>query len=446
MIELVDTLPDINVQPAEYKRLLGFPRDYVLSGRPRELADWARDWYTKHGKPWVYARETTSLAMNNGSVVLDGVSFTSPRLQKTLQQPQAHGAILVAVSAGPEIEAEAQRVWLEEKPDEYFFLEIYGSAVVEHLTTMTGARLCAWAESHGMAVLPHYSPGYPEWDISQQPGLLDLLRRSNAAALPGPLLPGPVESLDSGMLKPKKSLLAVFGLTRYSEHVRKLTDLVPCENCSFSPCQYRRVPYRRSPEFSKVELKSRQNGSEVVETSLDDTIAESAEASAEIAPVLKLDATYFVNAKALRRWVTERLALTHNEDGTVDALFKYDGTTCSNMGRTLSFEYKVKIGPREQGYRILEMHCGPAANDDGHRFMCRYMSNAEHLMVAIDHEKPLLGQPLNDVLSWQRAAIAPACYCEPASRKHKWGIALETIHYAMVEREKTMAVDGKWKM
>ena len=26
MIELVDTVPDMNVQPAEYKRLLGYPR------------------------------------------------------------------------------------------------------------------------------------------------------------------------------------------------------------------------------------------------------------------------------------------------------------------------------------------------------------------------------------------------------------------------------------
>ena len=32
MIELVDTCPDVNVQPAEYKRLLGYPRDWV---RPR---------------------------------------------------------------------------------------------------------------------------------------------------------------------------------------------------------------------------------------------------------------------------------------------------------------------------------------------------------------------------------------------------------------------------
>ena len=33
MIELVDTFPDVNVQPAEYKRLLGYPADHVLDGR-----------------------------------------------------------------------------------------------------------------------------------------------------------------------------------------------------------------------------------------------------------------------------------------------------------------------------------------------------------------------------------------------------------------------------
>jgi hypothetical protein len=67
------------------------------------------------------------------------------------------------------------------------------------------------------------------------------------------------------------------------------------------------------------------------------------------------------------------------------------------------------------------------------------MTNSEHLMVAIDHEKPLLGQRLNDVLTWQRPLIGPACHCEPASRKHKWGLVLETIHYALARRESVTA-------
>jgi len=38
MIELTDTAPDIEVQPAEYQRLLGYPRAVVMSDRAQELA------------------------------------------------------------------------------------------------------------------------------------------------------------------------------------------------------------------------------------------------------------------------------------------------------------------------------------------------------------------------------------------------------------------------
>src|ERR1700728_3829827 len=100
MIELLDAFPDVNVQPAEYKRLLGYPRDVVPEGRARELTDWARRWYAKNGQPWVYARQADELKITNGSITIDGVSFTSSRLRKTLLDAQAHSAILVAVSAG----------------------------------------------------------------------------------------------------------------------------------------------------------------------------------------------------------------------------------------------------------------------------------------------------------------------------------------------------------
>ncbi len=78
-----------------------------------------------------------------------------------------------------------------------------------------------------MAVLPHYSPGYPEWSIEEQPRLLDLINRLQ------PKIPAPVEVMDSGMLRPKKSLLAVFGITRHVDRVQRLTELTPCENCSY---------------------------------------------------------------------------------------------------------------------------------------------------------------------------------------------------------------------
>ena len=53
-------------------------------------------------------------------------------------------------------------------------------------------------------------------------------------------------------------------------------------------------------------------------------------------------------------------------------------------------------------------------------------------------EKPLLGRPLDDVLSWSRPGGGPTCYCEGESRAQKWGLVLETIHYALVQREKAL--------
>ncbi|MEI9973271.1 MAG: hypothetical protein WDO73_15240, partial [Ignavibacteriota bacterium] len=53
-------------------------------------------------------------------------------------------------------------------------------------------------------------------------------------------LPGPLKTLWSGALVPKKSQLAVFGLTRHVDRVRRLADLVPCHNCSLANCQFRR--------------------------------------------------------------------------------------------------------------------------------------------------------------------------------------------------------------
>ncbi|MEI9973362.1 MAG: hypothetical protein WDO73_15760, partial [Ignavibacteriota bacterium] len=50
-------------------------------------------------------------------------------------------------------------MWLDEKPDEYFFLEIYASAVVEQLITLARSPPVRLGGPRNTGVLPHYSPG-----------------------------------------------------------------------------------------------------------------------------------------------------------------------------------------------------------------------------------------------------------------------------------------------
>jgi len=239
MFELTEKRPPVNVPETEYRRLLGYPPDREPAPRARELAETARQWYRENGRPWIYAREIEPVDWHDSRLTLAGVEFSSVRLRERFAEGEAHGAVLVAVSAGGECEEHARELWLEEKPDEYYFLESFGSAVAEHLVTVAAGRICAWAEENHLAVLPHGSPGFSGWNIADQGRLWNLIR----AGAPGGL-PGELEILDSGMPRPKKSQLAVFGLTHRLAKARRLSDLIPCEECSLAPCQFRRAPYR----------------------------------------------------------------------------------------------------------------------------------------------------------------------------------------------------------
>lgn len=62
-----------------------------------------------------------------------------------------------------------------------------------------GAKICEWADGQGMAVLPHYSPGYQGWDLRDQQAIYQLLLQQNGSES----LSAQLEILKSGILRPK---------------------------------------------------------------------------------------------------------------------------------------------------------------------------------------------------------------------------------------------------
>ena len=142
---------------------------------------------------------------------------------------------------------------------------------------------------------------------------------------------------------------------------------------------------------------------------------------AERTAVLDENARYSVNRKALKRWADERLSMNMHQDGSLEAVFRYDGTTCTNMGRPLTFHYNVKLGPHAEGYPIREQRCAPAPGDTGHTHMCQYIENPDGVMGAIEREKPLRGERLNAVLAWRREASGAGCFCEACEPQSQMG-------------------------
>lgn len=422
--ELLDRHPDTDVQDSEYRRLLGYPRHHVPAERAQELAAWARQCYAEKSRPWVYVREV-DLEVGDGRLRIGGQDFDSPTLCERLRRVSAQHVMLVAISAGGGAEDHARQLWQESKPDEYFFLETYSSAVVEHLVAVTSSRICDLAARDGFAVLPHYSPGYAGWDVADQPKLFDLITGTDGGSFPAEL-----EVLASGMLKPKKSLLAVFGIAPPFSGALDAARLIPCENCSFQRCQYRRAPYRPAAYAPEREAA-------IGERDTEPPLAQRAGR-----PALDSLPAYSLNSRALRKWAQERLDLTQLADRRLEARFRYEGTTCSNLGRPLAFDYHVTLGAPEDGYPIIAARCQPAPADTGHRSMCAYLDDPESLMRAVVDGMPLLGRPLNDVLTWKRQPRPSGCYCDPDSRTHKWGLVLEVIHYALSQLDAEIAASA----
>lgn len=416
MLEFYEIAPNTEVLESQYKRLLGYPADHLLDGRARELADWARQWYRENGKPWIYARQAEIFSVRNSTLVIDGVAFNSKELCTLFSDSHAQTVMLAAVSAGKECEEKARQLWLEGKPDEYFFLEVYGSAVVECLITFAGARFCAWADQQEMVVLPHYSPGYSEWSIDDQVKLLRLVTDKSGCPIKSQLA-----ALSTGMLQPKKSLLAVFGITNDSDNHRNLVHHIPCESCSLPGCQYRRKPYQRIRQKME-DVRAMQ------------PVAPEPANGVSFGSSLILNAKYSVSARTLRKWASERLQLEAVSD-SVTAKFRYEGTTCSNMGHSLEYEYVVQLSSPAEGYRIQELSCKPVAGSTGYQQMCGYIQDSARLEREIAHEKPLIGRPLNDILKWKRLSNPAACFCEASAREHKWGLVFEVLHFALVQHE-----------
>jgi len=226
----------VQVAPQEYARLLGMPRSRPLEGPLAQRAEGARAWYATHARPAVVARRLAVDRVGAGHVVVGpGVSLASATLAARFRNGDARAMMVVAVTAGPEVDEEVDRLWSAGLPDEAYFLDRFGAVVAETLVRWAMVWTCRRSEPQRETVLPHLSPGCGDWGFDDQRRLMKLVGGGEAAV-------GPLSMMDSGMLRPKNSLLAAFGVTRGT--VRP-SPADACVECDRVPCSFRRVAPRR---------------------------------------------------------------------------------------------------------------------------------------------------------------------------------------------------------
>lgn len=165
------------VSDAAFKRFLKLPPRRAFTGALAEAAAEARAWYGQHGRPW------------GGAIATAPARWTAA----CAELRAAPAAALIAVGAGTEVADEAAARWGRDEPDRAYFLDRFAAAVTEALLAEAKRALGATF---------HDCPGFWDWPVT---GNVDLHAAFTAVAP----LPGYLEVLESGMLRPKTSQLAL---------------------------------------------------------------------------------------------------------------------------------------------------------------------------------------------------------------------------------------------
>ena len=227
--ELARELPD-----ELFRHRLGLPPDFPADPKIDALADDSRAWYAEHGSPWAQAALIDVRHLESGEVDLaDGQTWRSPLLAAGFREAEVEAVMVLGVSAGAALDAEVDRRWRGERPDEAMFLSAYGVAVAEFLRSAALRRMRELLARIDRTVLPHYSPGYEGWGLEDQAALFASLDD-----------PGPLRVLRSGGLQPSKSTLAAIGVTPRQDLVdqlagfwsRQLRDVIGARELSWQAC------------------------------------------------------------------------------------------------------------------------------------------------------------------------------------------------------------------
>ena len=222
------TTASIHIQPTietdQLAKLLGGQKKKSLPKSISKKVRSAKRKLERLIKPSLHYRIVKHSVMDNGVVQLDDtVKFTSAKLAKTLKNAEKIVCFVGTIGTG--VENEINRLLGKQKLADAYILDAMASVAVENMIDRFQDLMENRFSAEERTVTLRFSPGYCDWPVTQQKNLFNIFDSKQLE----------VELLDSCLMKPKKSVSGVFGITRQESE-----SYNPCRNCPTRSCESRR--------------------------------------------------------------------------------------------------------------------------------------------------------------------------------------------------------------
>ncbi|MBE9547205.1 MAG: hypothetical protein IMF10_06900 [Proteobacteria bacterium] len=168
---------------------------------------------------------TEKIESINGKVVhlLKGLSFTSKKLSKTMENCDEITCFIATIGDG--IEKEIALLTDDNRLSDAYIIDSMGSAAVEKMAEKFHQDMRNRYIAEGKSVTMRFSPGYCDWPIEEQNKLFSFFDPASTG----------VELTDSCLMLPRKSISGIFGILPSNMPVYN-----PCSECGRTNCPHRR--------------------------------------------------------------------------------------------------------------------------------------------------------------------------------------------------------------
>ena len=206
---------------------LGYSTDAVISARISSLVDeYTENSYHIINPAYSYViRNIHSVQGKN--VTIDGeISFSSAIIARLLEQCER--VAIFTLTIGSHLEKIVAALAEDGRVLRATVLDAIGSNAAERVAELVHSLINEEARTMGLCTSRRFSPGYCDWDISQQEMVFSAMKDNS----------GGVSLSEGYLMLPRKSISGIIGLGRRDSN---MANYDPCITCLKRNCTGRRV-------------------------------------------------------------------------------------------------------------------------------------------------------------------------------------------------------------
>jgi len=215
----------IDIDSKQVLQNIGYGADYEPSARIASLVnEYAENTCHLIEPSYSYVLRDINLVRGSRVVIEGSVTFQSEVVAHLLEQCERVAILIVTI--GNRLEEMVRHLAEDGLVLQAAVLDTIGSGVAETVADFVQDRIGEVARAQGLYISHRFSPGYCDWDISQQKMVFQAMNGDTAG----------VRLTEQCLMLPQKSVSGIVGISSSD----KVEDYKPCKTCTKSDCLGRR--------------------------------------------------------------------------------------------------------------------------------------------------------------------------------------------------------------